>query len=162
MKTDMNMDSLKLRPVVAGDEVLLFRWVNDSATRVNSRSPEPVTWQDHLAWFAQATSDEKKVMCVAEVDGMRVGLVRSGPNPEGETEICFSVDSAWRGSGVEALMVEKFLAECVPSDAQVILPIMDGNTGSESVASQLDCHRRGVDRKTGQPNDWVPRTTGVA
>ncbi len=135
------MKNMKLRQVTVGDERLLFVWKNDPVTLANSRGHMPVAWEDHLAWFASAVSDPQKVMCIAEVEGVPVGLVRSGPNQSGQIEVCFTVDPKWRNQGVEQVMVELFVAGYVPDQNKVIFPIISGNTLAESVVAGLGSAR---------------------
>jgi len=155
------MENMKLRQVAAGDERLLFDWKNDPITRANSRDQTPVAWSDHLVWFAAAVSDPQKVMCIAEVEGVPVGLVRSGPNQNGQIEVCFTVDPKWRNQGAEEVMVELFVAEHVPYIDNVVLPIKIGNTSGERTVSILGYHR--LMPEEGEPVvNWAMPTTSDA
>lgn len=151
--------NMELRLVAPGDEQLLFTWKNDPVTLANSRDHTPVAWVDHLAWFASAVTDPDKVMCIAEVDGIPVGLVRSGSNQAGQNEICFTTDPEWRGQGVEVAMVEMFLSEHVPDVDKAVLPIKLGNISSEQAASSLGCLRR-LDGKEGIVVNWAVNRGG--
>lgn len=152
---------MKLRLVTKGDEQLLFAWKNDPVNLANSRDHTPVAWVDHLAWFASAVTDPDKVMCIAEVDGVPVGLVRSGPNQAGQNEICFTTDPKWRGQGAEVAMVEMFVNEHVPDVDKVVLPIKPGNTTSEQAASGLG-YLRLMGGKEDTVVNWVLPTTSDA
>ncbi len=136
MKKEMN-GKMKLRAVAAGDELLLFAWKNDPVTVENSKNQEPVLWENHLLWFADAICDPRKVMCIAEIDGVPIGLVRSGPNQEEQIEVCFTVAPEWRHQAVETVMVDMFMRLYVPDASKVVLPIRLGNATSEGTAVGL-------------------------
>ena len=45
------------RYVKEADRELLFTWANDAETRRQSFSSDPITWDEHVAWFARTQAD---------------------------------------------------------------------------------------------------------
>jgi len=68
---------LALRPVVASDARLLWRWVNDPSTRASAFDTRPIPWEVHEPWLAGKLVDPGCTMYMAE-DGeaAAVGQIR--------------------------------------------------------------------------------------
>lgn len=157
---------LLLRPFQADDARILFRWKNDPVTRANSGSTAEVPWEGHSKWFSSVLADPgSKVFRIAQLpDGSPVGLVRTGAHGDGRTEVHYTVSPDCRRQGIGKAMVHMFVKEHVPDLSQLVLPIKDGNIGSEKIASSLGLMKLlngGTETEPGQPRlfDWVLPST---
>ena len=108
--TPVSPDSMRLRPVDAGDEQLFLTWRNNPLTVKNSGNPRPVSPEEHRTWFHAALADPDRLLFVAESEGDAVGMVRA--DKEGTGWVLFwSVDTGMRGRGfgerMVAMLVEK-------------------------------------------------------
>ncbi len=83
---------MRLEPARPEDSLLLWRWRNDPQTRANSRSSDPVSWEEHAKWFK-----EKQNIYVAWVP---VGTVRVD-----DGEVSLTVAPEHRGNGYAAPMI---------------------------------------------------------
>jgi len=93
-------DTTRLRPVTYEDRALLFRWANDTGVRRASFRPEPISWDEHIAWFAAVQSDPSSRIWILEAqDSLPVGQFRVSVE-NGVGVVDYSVDSDFRGRGL--------------------------------------------------------------
>lgn len=75
----MTDDSLivRLRPVEPEDYELLYKWVNDRPTRIQSSSFAPISWHEHVTWIERILIDKSVVLLVIEhtATGQPIGHV---------------------------------------------------------------------------------------
>jgi UDP-2,4-diacetamido-2,4,6-trideoxy-beta-L-altropyranose hydrolase len=77
---------LTLRPVRADDCRLIWEWANDHVTRAQSFSTEPISWEEHSAWFEAKQTDPLSRFYIAEDENAApIGQVRY--QIEGETAV---------------------------------------------------------------------------
>ena len=91
---------MTLRHATTGDSDLLLAWRNDPVTIAMSLTPEPVTRDDHINWFAHALADDARTPLIAENGNMPVGTVRLDTFAEGEYEVSITVSPDHRGQGI--------------------------------------------------------------
>jgi hypothetical protein len=160
---EMPFDDTKmsLRIVLPSDEALLYRWVNDKETKRNSRHPDlVVTEESHHEWFVNALRGKDRVMRIAVVEGFPVGLVRTGPNQDSETELCFTVDPSFRGKGIEFPMVLMFIRQFVSDPTRIQIPVKIGDLAGEQVrkalgtALDMACFFQERPQADGQVRSW--------
>lgn len=133
-----NSVTLILRDLAPADAVPLFYWKNNPETRMNSGSTEEVLWAEHLKWFKGVLADAKgKILRIAEVDGMPIGLVRTAPRQNGEVEIHYTISPEFREQGYGKQMVKMFADENILDRSKIVLPIKKGNKKSERIAMSL-------------------------
>jgi RimJ/RimL family protein N-acetyltransferase len=138
---NLNLDNVNLRPFVPADVEVLFFWKNDPVTRANSVNTEEVPWVDHFKWFQGVMADPKgKILRIAEIDGIPVGLVRTGLRDDGTVEVHYTVSPNFRRQGVGTRMVKMFVGIHLEV-SQIVLPIKKGNIGSEKIAVSLGLSR---------------------
>ena len=96
---------LRIRPVSDLDVHRLWQWANEPSTRASSFRPEPISWDDHLAWFGRKSVDPGCRMYILEADGLPAGQVRFEINSAGQAEVAISiaVECRSRGYGAKAL-----------------------------------------------------------
>ena len=117
---------MKLRLAERDDAERLFEWRNDSTTRLNSISSEPVSWPDHVAWLEQSLSMPERALYVAEVDGEPIGTVRL--DLADVAIISITVAPEHRGRGLAVPMIE---AGCDKvQDMSVVAEIRPSNVAS--------------------------------
>lgn len=68
--------ALAARPVTLQDARLLWQWRNDPATRAGSRSPQEVSWGDHLRWLTSSLDRSDRLLLVVQDAAGPVGTVR--------------------------------------------------------------------------------------
>lgn len=71
------MSMLHMRPATERDSRLVWEWANDPVARQASFSSEPISWEEHAAWFARKLGEASSVMYVAcDSEGCPVAFVR--------------------------------------------------------------------------------------
>jgi RimJ/RimL family protein N-acetyltransferase len=96
------------RPATAADSRRLFDWRNDPLTRAMSRGPDPVAWEVHEIWFAEALADPDRDILIGLAEGAEIGMVRFDLDAEWsdetgrEAEISINLAPSARGRGLAA------------------------------------------------------------
>lgn len=97
---------VNIRPATAGDSDEILRWRNDDVTRAMSLNTEPISAEQHSAWFACLLSNERRLAFVGTVSGHAVGWVRFDPleNQDGFlVSITIAPEARSRGMGSQLL-----------------------------------------------------------
>jgi ribosomal protein S18 acetylase RimI-like enzyme len=68
--------ALVARPATLQDARLLWQWRNDPVTRAGSRSPQEVSWDDHLRWLTSSLARSDRLLLVVQDVAGPVGTVR--------------------------------------------------------------------------------------
>lgn len=92
------------RRVRDGDIVTLYRWRNEDAAVRTSQRGQPVSWDEHLAWFCRAMSSTE-VFVMAEINDEPVGHVRVDDDGSGDGVVSIVVDEKHRGRGIATAML---------------------------------------------------------
>jgi UDP-2,4-diacetamido-2,4,6-trideoxy-beta-L-altropyranose hydrolase len=93
------MSDLSIRPAGLDDLQTYFKWVNDIDVRKNSFNSEPISLNEHQAWFTAALNSKLMHLYVLEQDGHPVGQIRF--KIEGnQASVGFSVEVSQRGKGL--------------------------------------------------------------
>lgn len=95
---------LRLRDIETTDMDLLFKWANDPTVRQNAFNTEPITYENHRAWFARMLADkdtEQYILCNGEIP---LGQIRLNVEDD-KAVIDYSIDKEWRGKGLGVRMV---------------------------------------------------------
>ncbi|PYV77358.1 MAG: UDP-2,4-diacetamido-2,4,6-trideoxy-beta-L-altropyranose hydrolase [Acidobacteria bacterium] len=91
---------MTLRPARAEDCHLLWQWTTDPSVRSASFSPEPITWEQHQAWFTSKIKDPQCLILIGEDEhGKALGQFRVDFRLDREAEIDVSVSPEHRGMG---------------------------------------------------------------
>ncbi|MBL6935718.1 MAG: GNAT family N-acetyltransferase [Alphaproteobacteria bacterium] len=148
--------ALKLRSASAGDEQLFLTWRNDPLAIKNSGNPQPVSPEEHGAWFRAALADPGRLFFVAESQGNAVGMVRA--DKEGtEWILSWSVDAGMRGRGLGARMVAMLVEKL---EGTVCARIRGENLPSLKIAKAVGM--REVDRDESMTYWKLTRPSGGA
>ncbi len=127
-----------LRPATEHDVYALWLWRNDEATRKACVSPEPVTWDEHLAWF-YGLSDTTEIV-IGVVDWQPVGQVRAdyGGSAANSTELSWTVAPESRGQGHGAALVAMaaYFARVLRPSCTLFARIKPWNKASRRIAER--------------------------
>ena len=99
--------TLTLRPLGPGDQERLWLWANDPQVRAASFSGAPISWENHVHWFAALLGNPRARAWIAGSEaGEVLGCVRF--TIEEETAILSIVlDPAFRGRGLGAAVIAR-------------------------------------------------------
>lgn len=124
--------TMTARTVTPGDAHRLFEWRNDELTRASSRSQEPVTWVDHVAWLSRALADMDRKLLVIERHGEAVATVRWDRRNGRAWEASITLAPTHRGKGIGLSVLtageQVFAADQLP--AQLLAEIHVSNLAS--------------------------------
>lgn len=102
------------RLATTDDIQIYFEWANDPATRQQSFNSEPISWENHVDWFARKVADPNALLLVFEVaSGDPMGQVRFEKQADGEVIIGVSVDAYFRGKGLASMLIRNAVRECI-------------------------------------------------
>ncbi len=91
---------VRLRRAVPDDARQLWQWANDDAVRAASFHPEPIPWDDHVAWFQRLLADQRSAQWLAmDGAGTPLGQFRVELDEAGRGTVDVSVDPGRRGQG---------------------------------------------------------------
>lgn len=104
-------EQLRMRRAEARDMALFHDWASDPATRAHAFHPEPIPWNDHVAWFQRKLADSDSALYVAETPhGLPVGQARLDRGEDGVL-LSYSIDPACRGRGWGSRLLELAIAQ---------------------------------------------------
>jgi len=120
-----------LRRASAEDVEEIFRLANDPVVRSSSFSPEPISLEDHVAWYSNRLISENTVIYVLEVAGMVAASIRFDRNGS-EAEIDVVVHPAFRGKGFGRWILTESvsLAAETLSVGKVVATVFENNIAS--------------------------------
>ena len=159
---------MQFRSLTVADAELLFHWKNDPVTRVNSSSTAEIPWEEHFKWVLSVILDpNEEIIRMAIFDQVPVGIVRIALRDDEQVEVYYTVSPVWRRQGIGTKMVVDFVAKFIPDMMKVVLPIKQGNIGSERIAYSLGLCKllnSAHETEAGQPPiiEWVRPTAGDA
>ncbi len=140
------MGQERLRRVTESDKEQLFVWTNDPVTRMQSFSQEPVSWENHCAWFERKIKDPDCYHYILEADGEAAGVIRLDRHAPEETavvanyseksgiyRISYSIAPQKRGQGYgkKLLQLAEYHAAVEIADCGILL----GEVKKENTAS---------------------------
>jgi RimJ/RimL family protein N-acetyltransferase len=96
---------LTLRPALLEDSALLFAWRNLPEIVELSTTQRTVTWEEHIAWFAQTLRSDIRLLRLLLWNGQPVGQVRFDRSGIASCQVSLYLLPAFtgRGLGVSAL-----------------------------------------------------------
>ncbi len=154
------------RNVKEADRELLFTWANDAETRRQSFSSDPITWAEHVAWFARTQADKDSLhwifmVCHEEGDGEQpAGVLRLTRGQDSTTyRISQSIAPAWRGRGLGSLMLtlaKRWAAALCPACTELY-----GEVKAENIASVRSCEKAGYEKAAEDTGTTASGNQGV-
>jgi len=109
-------EGLHLRRARADDGRLLWEWANDPETRAASFSPDPISWETHVAWLAEKLGGSGSLIFIAEDEtAVPCGQIRFDARPDGDWEVSVVLAKSLRGRGLGSRLIrfgmQAFLTE---------------------------------------------------
>ena len=101
---------IHLRRASPGDRNQLLEGANDPEVRQASYQSEPITLEEHQAWFATRLEDFNTLIWLLEVGQSACGMVRFERVEQAAT-LSYLVASSYRGQGLAAKMLRLALNE---------------------------------------------------
>lgn len=125
------------------DAMTFFQARNDPVARRFSRNAEPIRYDEHVRWYADAIRDPDRRLFVIECDGERAGYCRVEGS---KNEVSIAILPSYRGKHVasEAL---KIVSEMFARETLVAV-IKNDNAASKSLFERAGFLR------TGARGDW--------
>lgn len=99
--TPSEAEEISLRQATRQDLGLLFAWRNHPDVYRYFFNPQPVSWDEHSAWFAKALGNEGCIILIAlDADEHPVGVLRFETRGDGDTaEVNILVAPGLEGRG---------------------------------------------------------------
>jgi len=94
--------ALVVREAILEDRRVIWEWWNDPVTRKMMKKNDHVPWDEHCAWFEKILQDGDRILCVALVDGHKIGNVRFDLKADGVYEVSINLNPLFRGKGYSA------------------------------------------------------------
>jgi UDP-2,4-diacetamido-2,4,6-trideoxy-beta-L-altropyranose hydrolase len=102
---------LRLRRASFRDRRLLWEWANDPQVRAASFSPDPISWENHVAWFQKKLNPgslaQSQILIAEDDRGNAVGQIRFDARADGEWEVDVSIEKEMRGHGFAKELIDK-------------------------------------------------------
>jgi RimJ/RimL family protein N-acetyltransferase len=94
-----------LRSATIADCESIWRWRNADFVLQGSKTPDPVSWPDHAAWFEAALKNPDRCVLIGEAGGEPVGVVRFDlASSEATVSVYLTAQGRGRGIGPELLV----------------------------------------------------------
>jgi RimJ/RimL family protein N-acetyltransferase len=102
-------DKLQLRLATSDDLLPLWRLANDRAVRQFSLSPDPITLEEHAAWFQAKLAREETAIWVFDFHGLILATVRYDRVDPQTAEVSLAVAPAFRRRGLGTKLLQRNL-----------------------------------------------------
>lgn len=119
-----------LRNARKDDSRDIFAWRNDPATRKASFHSAKITYKEHQKWFANALNSSDRMLFVAVLKDVPIGVVRADAIEDG-FEISWNVAPEKRGNGFGKKMVKALIEKL---DTRCVALIKSDNKASKKIA----------------------------
>ena len=103
----MNLQNkISFRVPTIEDRELIFNWRNLKEIIALSSSQLPVSWEDHVKWFANLMIEENKLMFLIEENFMPIGQVNFKLSDTNIAPISIYLEPNSTGRGLGAYLIE--------------------------------------------------------
>jgi RimJ/RimL family protein N-acetyltransferase len=89
---------IDLRRALPEDSLAVFDWRNDPHTRSMFKNSELIDYSAHSSWFSKALSDVDRMIYIAEMEGIKIGVVRFD-KIGASWEVSINISPNHRGNG---------------------------------------------------------------
>lgn len=125
-------NAVTLRPAVAADCDIMFRWQSDPRVRQFARTAKSPTRAEHEAWFSNVMADPARVLCLIEHGGVPSGVLRFDQVEQGDAhEISIYVDPEKFGLGIASSGLA--LGRQLFPAARLVAEVLLGNEASHNL-----------------------------
>lgn len=124
---------LQLRDASIADAALMFDWRNHPATRQMSVDPVRIEWEAHCRWLERALSDPARILQIATIGALPVGVIRYDIRDGERAEVSLYLDPCLHGLGLGARLLragESLLRTRRPGLQQLLATVLDINRAS--------------------------------
>gem|GEM_PF-1632356 len=131
---------ISLNDVKLTDMEICFNWANDPVVRKFSLNSNPISWQEHVAWFTGQLKNKNNYFFIFYRYATPISIVRFNYKGNNEFEMSYLMDAKFRGKGyaqpILKLAMEKFTALYQPN-ARLWGTIVPSNLASIKVTQNL-------------------------
>lgn len=143
---------LSLRPATAADADITFSWVNDPATRAASFHSAAIERDEHERWLQSSLGGERRVLLIAEREGVAVGVLRLERLSPGCAELGITVAPEHRGQGLALSVLHAGIQQAGQLGlTRLVARIRPDNTRSLRSFSRAGFQPQGQEQAHGQP-----------
>ena len=123
---------IEFRQILSTDVSIIFRWINDENVRKMSFHSEPISWEEHRAWFDSKIVDQNHVYYIAlDENKIPVGQIRFGVNIlDADVSVLIAPEFRKKGFGTEIIKCGTQLLFSSTSVSKVHAYIKLNNYGS--------------------------------
>ncbi len=147
VKLSISIEPVQLRRVELKDAKKVWLWRNHPDTRLYSTNPSPISFETHMAWWAQSLSDQNQVILIGNCGQTEIGVLRYDLVGEHEAEISVYLDPYMRGLGLGTALLKaghKWILRNLPNVIEVKATIVDRNKASKRAFASAGFHPYGV------------------
>jgi UDP-2,4-diacetamido-2,4,6-trideoxy-beta-L-altropyranose hydrolase len=125
---------LEVRAATAGDAERLYLWRNHPTTRAVSHGAHEIAWPGHLAWLTRTLNDSSRLLLVAQVGNIPVGVIRIDRQDATDALVSLYLDPALHGLGLGTAMLlagERHACRQPAPPARFVATVLEANTASQ-------------------------------
>jgi RimJ/RimL family protein N-acetyltransferase len=131
-------NKMVVRRATKEDVDICYTWANDKAVRVQSFNQEPITLDEHTAWFTKRLADSNTFYYIMEIDKKPVAQIRFQVTND-EAVLGYLADESIRNKGLGTSILSRGLEEFVCEFGKSINII--GHVKSSNLFSQSSFER---------------------
>lgn len=123
---------IEFRRAVEADAELVFGWRNHERVRQVSIDPNEIAWESHVQWFRNSLERSDRVLLIACLDGVPVGVLRFDTVKD-VAEVSIYLDPARIGKGLGSEILRDGIAwarRSLPAVKQFQANIRENNKAS--------------------------------
>jgi RimJ/RimL family protein N-acetyltransferase len=123
-----------LRDATVDDAALMFGWRNHPATRAVSGDSRPLEWDGHRRWLERAVVDAARILQIATIGVLPVGVIRYDQLEAGAAEVSLYLDPDLLGLGLGARLLyagEQSIRGRWPQVRRLVATVLDANVASQ-------------------------------
>lgn len=131
-------ENYRVRNATKNDLQLFYEWANDELTRKMSFSSSTISLTDHTRWFENQLKNTKTYLLVLDIETAKSTAPVGNIKFDTEGVIGISLDAAYRGKGLGALLINKGLEYIAKTKQYPIIFafIKEDNTSSRTIFEQ--------------------------
>ena len=132
---------IKVRLAGPDDAIDVLDWRNDSQTRIMSWNDDIIDKKTHIEWFNASIENRKRILLIAELKEMKVGMIRFDLLPKivkvWRVSIIVAPESRNQGLGANLLTQAIVYFHSKFPGASVLAEVKASNTASHSIFERV-------------------------